>query len=80
MSKTKIQQLIDDAKSAGLKVSEDGRGGADIIKGPRTAVRVFPNGWCMRLGVDLSIALMLRTDKAREILGIRRATNTRSRA
>lgn len=80
MSKTKIQQLIEDAKSAGLQVREDGRGGADIIKGPRTAVRVFPNGWCMRLGVDLSVALVLRTDVAREILGLRRAASTRSKA
>ena len=80
MNKTKIQQLIDDARLAGLEVREDGRGGADIIKGPRTAVRVFPNGWCMRLGVDLSVALMLRTDKAREILGIRRVASTRSEA
>lgn len=66
----KHQQLIKDAIAKGYDVRPDGQGGADIIKGRYTAVRVYPNGWCMRLGVHLSVASLFRTGTARKILGL----------
>lgn len=72
MKLTEANQIISDARQAGLIVQDDGSEVITIRRGPRgVAVTLWPNGSATRADVRLDLTLGIRSAAAvRKLLGL----------